>query len=61
MTSHCTTCRSHINTTTPTLCDHCAHPPTTRLCRWCGTRLTLPADHTLGAHLDCNHRKATPP
>ena len=36
-----------------TPCASCTTPPAGTLCRRCGTRMTLPADHQLGAHLEC--------
>lgn len=49
-----TNCAHRTNHTAPTRCHTCTHPPTTGgLCRYCGTRMTLPADHQLGAHLEC--------
>ncbi len=47
-------CGHRTNSTIPVQCHNCTHggSPGT-LCRHCGTRMTLPHDHAIGAHLEC--------
>lgn len=54
MTGHtCPTCSAPVANPIAAPCHACTTPQPRVLCRYCGIRLTLPADHNCHAHLEC--------